>query len=74
MSRLTPLRSREVIRRLRALGYRGPMSRGRHRQMYNPRTGQRIPIPMHGSRDISVGLIRDIIRRAGISREEWNSL
>ena len=43
-------------------------------RMVNPRTNHRIPLPVHGSRDIGVGVIRTIIRQLGISREEWNSL
>jgi predicted RNA binding protein YcfA (HicA-like mRNA interferase family) len=42
--------------------------------MIHPDRRQSIPIPMHGSRDIGVGLIRDMLGKLGISREEWNSL
>jgi predicted RNA binding protein YcfA (HicA-like mRNA interferase family) len=33
-----------------------------------------IPIPMHSGNDVSVGLIHEIIREIGISREEWIAL
>jgi predicted RNA binding protein YcfA (HicA-like mRNA interferase family) len=36
MPRLTPLRSREVIDKLRALGYEGPIADGRHSRMVHP--------------------------------------
>ena len=42
--------------------------------MVHLQTGRSLPLPIHGSRDIGVGLIREILREAGISREEWNSL
>ena len=43
--------------------------------MVNPQMRHhRIPLSMHGNRDIGVGLIRKIVRDLGISREEWNSL
>ena len=74
MSRLTPLKSREVIRKLRRLGYDGPILGGRHVRMVHPQSGQIIPIPVHGSKDISVGLIREIIRQVGITRDEWLAL
>ena len=74
MSRLTPLKSREVIRKLRRLGYDGPIPGGRHVRMVHPESGQIIPIPMHGGKDTSVGLIREIVRQTGISREEWLEL
>ncbi len=74
MSRLMPLKSKEVIRKLRRLGYDGPIPGGRHVRMVHPERGQIIPIPVHGGKDISVGLIREIIRQIGISREEWLAL
>lgn len=74
MSRLTPLKSREVIRKLQRLGYDGPIPGGRHVRMVHPASGQIIPIPAHGGNDISVGLIREIIRQVGITRDEWLAL
>ena len=74
MFRLTPLKSREVIRKLRRLGYDGPIPGGRHMRMVHSERGQIIPVPVHGGKDISVGLIREIVRQTGISREEWLAL
>jgi len=74
MSRLTPLKAQEVIRKLRRLGYIGPISGGRHVRMVHPESGQIIPIPVHGNKDISVGLIREIIKQAGITRDGWLAL
>ena len=65
MPRLTPLGSREVIEKLRALGYEGPFAGGRHSRMVHPQSGKVIPVPIH-SKDVSVGLIRAIIRGAQI--------
>lgn len=42
--------------------------------MYHPETLKIIPIPMHKGKDISVGLIREIINELGISRKEWIEL
>ncbi len=41
--------------------------------MVNLKTGQIVPIPIH-SKEVGVGLIREIIRQVGISREEWLEL
>ena len=71
MPRLSPLKSRQVIRKLQSLGFTGPIAGGRHARMVHPETGQIIPIPTHKGKDVSVGLIRAIIREAGITREEW---
>ena len=62
MSRLTPLKAEESIRRLRSLGFDGPFGAGRHLRMVHPRTQKVIPVPMHRGRDVGVGLIRAILR------------
>ena len=74
MSKLSPLKPMQVIRKLRKLGFVGPVPGGRHVRMVRTQTGQIIPVPMHGDKDVSVGLIRAIIREAGITPEEWNKL
>lgn len=74
MSRLVPLRSEEVIRKLRRLGFEGPIPGGKHSRMIHAEHRQIVPIPTHGGRDLGVGLIRAIIREVGISPEEWNEL
>ena len=74
MSRLTPLRADEVIRRLRRLGFEGPVGGGRHVRMIHFQMRRIIPVPMHGGRDVGVGLIRATIREVGIAPEEWSSL
>ena len=74
MPRLTPLKPRTVIEKLRALGYEGPIAGGRHSRMVHPITGKIIPVPMHGGKDVSVGLIRAIIPEVGITPEAWLEL
>ncbi|OPX73282.1 MAG: YcfA-like protein [Methanoregulaceae archaeon PtaU1.Bin059] len=71
MSKLGPERLDQVIRKLRMLGFIGPIPGGKHQRMVNLSTRKIIPLPVHGRTEISVGLIREIIREAGISREEW---
>ncbi len=69
MSRLSPVSSREFVRRLRQLGFEGPYSGGRHPQMRRGNVTLIIPNPHEG--DISVGLLRRLLQQAGISRNEW---
>ncbi len=61
---------KELIRKFRALGYTGPFSGGRHQFMVKGRQKIRIPNP-HMS-DIGVGLLREILRQAGISSDDWD--
>ncbi|HBY98360.1 MAG TPA: type II toxin-antitoxin system HicA family toxin [Chloroflexi bacterium] len=69
MTRLTPVSHDEFVRRLRALGFEGPFGGGRHPQMRRGDVTVIIPNPYEG--DIGVGLLRRILRQAGIAREEW---
>lgn len=61
---------RELIRKFKTLGYSGPFSGGKHQFMVKEQKKIRIPNP-HGSGDVHIGLVREILRQAGISGEEW---
>ena len=61
---------KEIVRKFRALGYAGPFSGGKHQFMVKGRQKLRIPNP-HGSGDVHISLIREILRQAGISVDEW---
>jgi len=69
MPRLAPISRRELVRRLQRLGFEGPYSGGRHEFMLRGDCRLILPNPHRG--DISVDLLRRILRRAGVSREEW---
>lgn len=63
---------KELIRKFRALGYAGPFSGGKHQFMKKGKKKIRIPNP-HGSGDIHISLIKEIIRQSGISGDEWRN-
>jgi predicted RNA binding protein YcfA (HicA-like mRNA interferase family) len=70
MPGLTPCKRREFIRKLRALHYTGPYSGGNHSFMEKTPAvtisgaAQTIRVP---NTDIDVGLLKRILRNAGIS-------
>ncbi len=68
-NKLVPVSRRELIRRLGKLGFVGPYPGSDHEYMSRGLVEARIPNP-HGS-DISADLLQRILKRAGISREEW---
>jgi len=74
MPKLKPLKAKEVVKKLKKLGFTGPFPGGKHIRMVHRENGLIIPIPMHKGKDVSVGLIRAIINEIGISREEWLKL
>lgn len=73
MSRLPALPARTVIRYLEASGFREVRVRSSHHIMTHP-DGRTVPVPMHNGKDLGPGLIRKIIKEAGLTRDaflEW---
>ncbi len=62
---------RKLIKKFKALVYQGPFSSGKHQFMKKGSKKIRIPNP-HGSQEISLALVKAILKQASISDEEWN--
>ncbi len=71
MSKLGPIGWRDLVGRLRALGFEGPYQEGKDPFMV--RGTLRLCIPNPHSREISAGLLSRILRSGQVSREEWES-
>ncbi len=69
MAELSPVTWQQLVRRLRQLGFEGPVAGGRHPFMIRGQLVLTIPNRHRGT--ISVDLLSRILRQAGISREEW---
>lgn len=69
MTRLAPVSRRELIRRLRALGFDGPFLGGRHEFMVRGAVRLVLPNPHRG--DLGIDLLARVLRQAEVSREEW---
>jgi predicted RNA binding protein YcfA (HicA-like mRNA interferase family) len=67
-----PVQRGDLVRYLRALGYEGPFSGGKHQFMVRGDLTVRIPNPHRG--DIGKDLLARILRQAQVSREEWEQL
>jgi len=66
------LSRKDLIRKFRALGYSGPFSGGKHQFMIRESQKIRIPNPHIG--DISPSLVKEILRQANLSSEEWDNV
>jgi len=71
MSTLNPVSRRELVRKLKALGFEGPFPGGKHQWMR--RGGLRLTIPNPHGGAIDPGLIRRSLRQADLTLEEWLS-
>jgi len=67
---LKPITRRDLVRKLRRLGFSGPFPGGKHLYMNRADLDVVIPNP-HGS-DIGVHLLARILEQAGVSRDEWD--
>jgi predicted RNA binding protein YcfA (HicA-like mRNA interferase family) len=67
--RLPPVSRADLIQRLRALGWAGPISGKKHQHMVKGAINLTIPNPRRG--DIGIKLLKIILKEAGISTDEW---
>ena len=70
MARLTPLPARRVLRALEALGFRVVRQTGSHVFLRHA-DGRTTVVPVHPGEDIGRGLVRKIIRDAGVDDDEF---
>jgi len=64
-----PLTSREVVRLVETHGFVFDRQKGSH-AVYRHADGRRVTIPMHASRTMGIGLLRQILRDAEIAPDE----
>lgn len=69
---LSPLRAREVVRRLERAGFRLARQRGSHARYLHP-DGRGVTVPMHPG-DVPPPVLRSILGQAGIGEAEWDGL
>ncbi len=72
MPRFGPISRRDLIRFFHQLGFEGPFSGSRHQFMRKGALDVHIPNPHAG--DVGPKLLGQILREAGVSREEWEVL
>ena len=63
---------KRLIQNFRKLGFEGPYNGGRH--LFMKKGALKIHIPSKHKGDISAGLVNEILRQAGIDKEEWDKL
>ena len=69
MGALSPVSRRELIRRLKELGFEGPFAGGRHEFLVRGQLRLTLPNPHQG--EIGKDLLSRILRQANVSRDEW---
>lgn len=72
MPRFGPIKRKDLIYYLKQLGFDGPYPTSKHEIMWKGTITVTVPNP-HKS-DISRNLLAQILREAGIDRDEWEQL
>ena len=70
MPKYPALKPRDVISILIKLGFKEARQRGSHKQYRHP-DGRGTTVPIHGGRDISPLLVRQIARDIGLTLDEF---
>jgi len=70
LPKIRPLSAQKLIKILQKAGFRIIRQKGSHVIMINDRN-VRIVIPVHPGKDVKPGLIRAIIKEAGLSRQDF---
>ena len=70
MSRLHPVRAREVIRFLESLGFDQVRQKGSHR-FFRHQDGRTATVPEHKGEDLGRGILAKILRDAGVKPAEF---
>ena len=70
MSRLAPLKARELIKILHKLGFYQTRQKGSH-AFFLHQDGRPTTIPIHPTKQIGKGLLRSILHDINISPEEF---
>jgi len=73
LPKISPLNPQKLIKILQTAGFKIIRQKGSHIIMIDNRK-TRIVIPIHPGKDIKPGLIRAIIKEAGLSRENFFKL
>ena len=69
MTALPPVSHRELVKRLRKIGFVGPFSGGKH--LFMVKDERRLAIPNPHKEEISPALLSRILKQAGIERDVW---
>jgi predicted RNA binding protein YcfA (HicA-like mRNA interferase family) len=74
VSQTPAVTGRQLIKILASQGWYVKRIRGSHHVLRHPTVPDAIPVPVHGNTPLKKGTLANILRSAGISREEFSRL
>lgn len=73
MTRLLCISGRKMCKILEKLGFQKVHQVGSHARYIHP-DGRRTVVPLHGNEELSIGLVKEILTQAKLSREDYELL
>lgn len=70
MTKLPPLKAREVVKGLQSLGFERVRQKGSH-AIFHHQDCRRAPVPVHPAKTISPYLLSDILKQLGVDEDEF---
>jgi predicted RNA binding protein YcfA (HicA-like mRNA interferase family) len=74
VSQTPAVTGKQLLKVLEKRGWYVQRIRGSHHILRHPRIRDAIPVPVHGNQAIKQGTLANILRTAGVSRDELNRL
>jgi predicted RNA binding protein YcfA (HicA-like mRNA interferase family) len=71
MPKLPSLPGAKVVRAFERLGFRHVRTNGSHHILTRPGHPFNLSVPVHGNRPVAQGTLRDLIRDAGVTVEDF---
>jgi len=60
------MKAADIIKVLEAAGWSADRQSGSHRQFKHPTSVNVVTVPVHGSKDVTIGVIKSIERKSGL--------
>lgn len=73
MSKLPPISGKNLCKILERLGFEKVYGKGSHIR-YKHTDGRRTVIPIHSNEDLSIALLKEILRQIKLDNEEYEKL
>ncbi len=57
------MKSSELVRKFQQAGWKEIRQTGSHKIFKNPASGETVPVPYHGSKEVPTGLARKLLKK-----------
>jgi len=74
MPKLNIIPAKKMIKILKLLGFESARVKGSHHFFFNSNSGMTATIPIHANADLSVGILKEILKDIRLSIEEYEKL